>query len=510
MNGQIQVGNGARPRWWADERKALLALLGAALLLRVVSALTEHCIEHDGARFTEVARYFSDGRWFEGLDLWPRMSPLYPLLILGFGSGALISIVMGTLSILPVYFLARGIWDRRIATLSAGVVAFVPDSIDYGSVVMGEATFCFFFFCAMFFAWRGAERAAWYDFLLAGLSGGLAALTRPEGIYVLAATAGWAALRAITLKGWGRRALGVAITIVAFAITVFPYARWIHDHTNPPRWDISDSPFSQELKFQLGLSRVGNTTPDPFEGQVTKPLTYEEDRDKDRFGGLGGTLVHWAKQFVRLAGYALFPFLPIGLFRLRRQTGDWFVPLVGLGYSLPPLLMIYFALPFSHRYVLPAALFLAPIIALGLVAAAEWMKRLVPERRRFLAAGVALTILAAGFTVKGVKPGGAKRRNLVEAGLWIKANSGPRPMMATMDRRVEHYAEGYAVLASPVAATLKAQVAATKSQWVVVVPDGLWRMQHDWMAGLESIADLAHTVPASKERGDEVRIYRVK
>jgi 4-amino-4-deoxy-L-arabinose transferase-like glycosyltransferase len=491
-----------------DERRLLASLLAAAFVVRVAAALTTLVVPHDGARFTLMARYFEDGRWDEGLSVWPPMSPLYPILIWLFGSGAAVSVVLGTLTLLPVYALARAVWDRRIAGLAAGILAFLPDSIGYGSTVMGEMPFCFFFFCAMEMVRRAAEHGRRLDGVWAGIAGGLAALLRPEGIYVLAAAAVWPAARAATLGGWERRLSSAALAGVVFVAVVFPYARWVHEKTG--RWSINISPFTQELAHQMGLAAQGSTEPHPLEGAMVDVANeYEEERMAGKYGAVAGRLLHYTEQVVRLCGYALFPFLLWGAARLRRRADELFAAGVGFAYLLPPMLMLFARLPFSHRYLIPGVLFWAPVMALGLEGFGRWAARRIPEGRRARAAALGLGLLAAAFTVKAVRPSGLHRRTMADAGSWIRAHDdSPRPVLIAMDRRIGHYAEGYMHIAPMKFPRLLDMVRETGARWVVTVDKELARTEPGYPEALEKTYPLAHVVPRS-ERGHEVRIYRV-
>lgn len=492
--------------FFRDERRALATLVGAALLVRIVSALTMGIITHDYARYAVMARYFAAGRWEEGLDVWPRMSPLLPLLGAVFGSGIAVSVVLGALTVVPVYALARAVWDRRVATLSAGVVAFAPDMLILSAQGMTEPPFCFFFFSAVEFVRRWADRARWRDALLAGLAGGLAALTRPEGVYFVAALVGWTILRAFTLGGWGRRLAGAAAGLLVWAAVVSPYARWIHEKTG--RWDVADSPFSHGLKVKLGLTKEAyKGPPDPLDGLIVDVYTeYEEFRSEKRHGFVLGRLIHYNRQIIRICGYALYPFLLLGFLQVRRRAGDWLVLLVGLGYLIPPLLMLMLSLIFSHRYLLPGVLFWSPLMVLGLIRAGAFLARWTPEPRRGVAAAAFLLAMAAAFAVKGSRPRGYDRLTPVDAGRWVKEHSAPHPVILTNEGSASYYAEGYSFVAPARFERLAGEIARSRAQWIVLAQGNVARMP-GYKEGM-GVYELVHVVPAAGI-GEEIRIYRV-
>src|SRR5688572_5029041 len=115
---------------WAAMARPLRLLLLLALILRIAAAVTTLVINHDGARFTMSARAMAAGDWDAALNVEPRMPPLYPMLIHGVSTvtgslgraGALISVLCGTLLVIPLYLLARAMFGDRIAWLSGLVV----------------------------------------------------------------------------------------------------------------------------------------------------------------------------------------------------------------------------------------------------------------------------------------------------------------------------------------------------------------------------------------------------
>jgi hypothetical protein len=472
------------PRWYHDERKALAAILGGAFLARLICALTTFVIHKDGARFTLMARLFAEGRWDDGLNVWPRMSPLYPMLILGFGSGTAIAMILGTLTAIPIYFLAREIWDRRTATLAALVVAFLPDSVRYGAEVMSEAPFMFFFFTAMLFVHRAASKGRLVDFAMAGVAGALATLTRPEGIYVLAAAIAWTLLRGIA---W-RRVGGIAMTAVIFVVLLSPYARWIHEKTG--RWDFADSPVVAAVKNKLGLSKTAVVV--PGEAAVTAPV---EKPSKPM-------PVEYALTWLKVSGYVFLPFLVVGLAGIKRDWGHAFVLVIGGGYAIPPLLNLIVVTWFSARFLLPSMVWLSPIVALGLLRVHGWINR--PRLSIALFA-----VLLVALVAREARPNGLDRRTLVDAGEWIRANSTERPVLISMDRRVEHYAGGISEIAELRFDELQRQVTRTNAEWVVILPERMPRAEEGYLEKIERAWALAQVIPKSK-RGDEVRVYRTR
>src|SRR5262245_13111976 len=134
-----------------DRRDAALASLIAlaALVTRVTGALLSPFVRFDGSRYWLMTLHFQDGRWNDGLSVWPRMPPLLPMLMWLFGHGVGVCIVCGALAVVPLYLLAREVWGREVAVLSAGIAAVLPEAVITGSQVATEPVFCLMLFSAL-------------------------------------------------------------------------------------------------------------------------------------------------------------------------------------------------------------------------------------------------------------------------------------------------------------------------------------------------------------------------
>ncbi len=178
----------------------LALLCVGALLYRIVFlwAMPRVLDTADAIHYIETARHLAAGD-FWGYD--PKIPVLYPLL------GAflslfiqdmewacrMVSFVASVLLIVPVYMLARDIYDRRTACFSAIVVMFWPWLADYGCRVATEATAMSFWFFGAWLLARAVRRGgAWiwiapWPFLALYL-------TRAEGMFLLLAAPAIAAL----------------------------------------------------------------------------------------------------------------------------------------------------------------------------------------------------------------------------------------------------------------------------------------------------------------------------
>lgn len=497
-------------------RHALGALLLAALALRIAAAVNTHVINHDGARYTAGARAIQRGDWNEALHIEPRMPPLFPIAIAGLApvaggtglAGVLISILFGTLAAIPIYLLAREAFPRATALLSALLLAILPAWVSLASDVWTEPLFLCLLFSSFAATWFAGERPALWKYAIAGLFGGLAVLTRPEGIYAAAAIAGWGAIAAIVHRGerdrLPLRVAGPLLSLALFAVLLYPYSRWIRNELGI--WSFTPNQFAAQL---LGGPEVEKNFWEDFD---LDPKEFEGGRDESRFGRVPGKIFHALKNYHRVNGYVLLPFLLVGFFVMNRSrrpgTALPFLLVLAAGYAIPTWVGLFVGVPFGERYILPSFLILAPVTAAGLLWAWDRISRSWnPERARKIGIA-ALALLAVGSSVSSVRPHAMKRRTLADAGRWIRGEFGPGSTILSMDRRVEHYAEARAERVPAKFARLKELVAARRPAVIVLYESYLHRHEPGFERAVAEAWPLVHAIPEGK-RGAAVRIYRV-
>ena len=486
-----------------------LRVLGIILLLalafRVAAAINTKVINHDGARFTMSARAIVAGNWDAALNVEPRMPPLYPLLIAGLSkitgslgvAGAAISVLCGTLLVIPVFFLGRAVTNERIGALGAAVVAILPDLALVSGDVWTEPLFLLCFFVSVAAIWFAGERPSLAMHALAGLAGGLAVNSRPEGLYTLAAILGWGAIAAWIHRGeTERRVVRIAGPLLAAAIwiaLIIPYASWIHSRFG--FWSPTANQFAVKM---LGKPNVERSYTQGY--RVDEAKNSESGRDQESFGRVGGQLWYVLKIYLRSSGYIFLPLLIAGFFFIRGR-GAVFLYLIALGYAIPTWIGLAVGLPFDDRFALASFIALAPVIAAGMTGLWE---RLPESTRRPRVAAVAVSILVIGCAVRPFTPRDHRRLTLVDAGRWIRETYGPGKRILTMDRRVEHYADAWSERVPPTFEEMK-----TWAGPVVIYDPYVDRHEPGFEGKLKQHGRLVHTVPKGK-RGHEVRIYEFR
>ena len=225
---------------------------------------------HHGPMGTESTFYARLGENLAGGRGWLGMReqglqlfypPLYPLLIAAGTwvvrsaelAGRLTSLVFGTLMVLPMWSLARRAAGARVAALAATLAAVHPLFIASSTAVLSDATYLCFATCAWAWGLRMIEEEGRLWPVLAGISGGLAYLTRPEGLVFPILFLGLSLVSLVRHRAQLARRCAVAAG--AFAVTGAPYVIWLFTLTGQVHLEAkSGESFEYARRIAAGLS----------------------------------------------------------------------------------------------------------------------------------------------------------------------------------------------------------------------------------------------------------------
>jgi 4-amino-4-deoxy-L-arabinose transferase-like glycosyltransferase len=226
----------SRPRLAVALRSPELRWVGgltlAALALRVAFALS---IERESLPFNDMLFYHStakalaEGLGFISLDQNPtaRWPPAFPFLLSlvyrAFGSdhanAELMNAMLGAATVPLAYYAARRAFDRRTGLLAAGALAVMPGQILYAESILAEPLYTFVLvgILAMLVGLPDRRLSA----AAIGLAIGVAALTRGEGLLLLALppVVWWGAMpRRELLLRTGLAALAAVLAIAPWTV----------------------------------------------------------------------------------------------------------------------------------------------------------------------------------------------------------------------------------------------------------------------------------------------------
>jgi 4-amino-4-deoxy-L-arabinose transferase-like glycosyltransferase len=174
-------------------------------------------------------------------------------------SAQLTSSIAGVLLVIPMFFLGKELFGRRVGFGASLLFQCLPS----GGRVLGdglsEAVFLLFAVIALYFASRALRARSLLPVVLCGISGGLAYLTRPEGLLIVAAT-GIVLLASQIIRAWRRpwfNLLACGLTLVVATLAVAgPYMALIHGLT------VKQSAIRVGDKLRQLTERISQPAPD--------------------------------------------------------------------------------------------------------------------------------------------------------------------------------------------------------------------------------------------------------
>jgi hypothetical protein len=408
--------------------RVLLYWMPLAFLLRLFLVLRfEQVISPDGVQYVALGRNLIAGNFREGLSTY--WSPLYPLLV-GLSSlffrdpefaGRFVSVVAGSLLLIPSYRLIRNWYGERVASIGACLIALHPLLIYYSTVLLVESTYTLLFTCGVLAGWTALSGGRARSFLLAGVTFGACYLLKPEAagflLLLLVPALGRKLFdRASSFKTSARNSL---LLCAGFLLPAAPYLFYLREQTGA--WTLSEKTIGH--LWQGSRLAGGDLTPTILPlipdmstafVQLTKALRFEYEMFNLIFPPI----------FVLLAGLGLFRKTWTGS-RVRRELylfSFMAATLAGYAVTLPNI-----------RFLIPLMPLLLCWLSKGVVEFAEWVietllraegaRRFLPHVRKIIAPLIVASLLASllplsFYLLRGDKWGDYYGQKL--SAIWIK------------------------------------------------------------------------------------------
>jgi 4-amino-4-deoxy-L-arabinose transferase-like glycosyltransferase len=257
----------------------LLLILLLAFTLRLLSArFLMGSIDSEGADYARIAENLLNGKGYVGIavpgvELWHP--PLFPLLIASVSlithqselAGRLISVSMGTLLVLPVYFITLHLYDRKVAYVAALLAACHPLLVGFASTVFSETTYMTFVLSGAYWSIRCLRLQTARAFVLAGGFFGLAYLTRQEAtLYPFLTIAVLTGIALINRQQIRQIALRSCLLLSTFLILAIPFVVWLSAETGQFRWQAMSS-----ITLPIAMPEIAGSNVD----QVTLGISEE-------------------------------------------------------------------------------------------------------------------------------------------------------------------------------------------------------------------------------------------
>jgi 4-amino-4-deoxy-L-arabinose transferase-like glycosyltransferase len=386
----------------------------------------------DSPKFLKMARLFQEGEFREALRMYYH--PLYPLLvgyvdhISGMGlevAATSISILLGSLGIVPLYRLAELAMGPKVAIMAAFTYAFLPRLVSVESEIMTEGLYIFLFLSALYLGWIGFRERSISHLACAGLLSGAAYLTRVEGL-ILLLVVGWGMVFVIREKVFGPGALKVAGGLLVFVSTFLLIASgfllWV-------RSELGYWGYTTKWSARITLEDVPT-----YEHPPGRPERQKEW--KKSLGELKGAVLFSLYLLLR-SSQGLFIFLVPLVFSRKRGQGDiparLFLASLILVYLLGLTLGGYKGVTLTHRHFLLPLVLGMPWLGLG-------MLRLIESRYR-VPSLVLILLLVCGGLAENLRPRRYLHTAFKEAGKWLKRNSLKGAVVLSTKEAIGYYAQ---------------------------------------------------------------------
>ena len=454
----------------------LSGLIALSLLVRIYESHFHPLIANDGITFIDLAKHIFSSNYGETFRS-THHHPFYPFLIktLSIFSdnyeaiARIISLVSGSLLIIPIFFLARGLYGPRVALVSSLFIIFDRNLAFISTQVLSESLYLFLLCLGIYCGWLVLERTSLVFFTTISFS--LAYLTKPEGIlglaifflwYLINQRFVWKATLAHLIRA------GVSIIIIFLAVAS-PYLIFLHNQLGT--WTLSGKSYGLQAfllkdtsEGWLSLTKDGRQTlsealydPNSEVGRHIKEkgrLSLMTNFDRGNFKKF------FKDSFIYLIDMALpwVVFLSlVGLFRQAWSRDRLQAELYLLSFfAYPMILFSLFFLP-KPRHLLP----MVPIVALwaakGISELAAWVHETLKGSFGIcysLQSNKGLAIIAVIFLLPSVlfifNPNRAKPDTWVrDIGEEIRKNLPPNPIIMTTDSKISYYAGGVVPILSP-------------------------------------------------------------
>ncbi len=458
-------------------RSKLLILLGLSVVVRVIQNQLTLLISRDSVDYIALSQHFARGEYKELLahDYHPLYQSLIGLLGMVMGdfetAGYIISIIMGSLAVIPLYYLGRNIFGETAGLVGAFLFVFHPYMVRFSADVLTDPTYLCFFLSALWFGYCGLEGRGTRWFILSGVFGGLAYLTRPEGIGVVGLVGLWiigGSILNLRQNWWSMIGKGMTV-LVAFLIFAMPYIIYLHEETG--RWILTKKKSVGVLigidEFQLPEPEIPGQpssmlVPDhgerSFPGLFSSALAAAPGDDQGpKPKGLASHITSCFKvlnKFAETVHPVLFPLFLLSLgWRIRRgesQRGDFYLlSHIIFYYFVLCLLVVTYSYTVSRRHLLPLNALVLLWSGDGLVLIAQWVSARAAStwkaRWRGLSKETLLVLLCLMILImlpKTLKVMRKDKLGVKEAGVWIQSQGIESPVEISNFTRIGYYAGG--------------------------------------------------------------------
>jgi Dolichyl-phosphate-mannose-protein mannosyltransferase len=419
-------------------RRPLLAIALLAAILHGAGIFRSPLPAQDGLKFLRVARQFHQRPWADvvrGTD----QHPLYPATIaliqpLLTRSGAdswriaaqLVSALASVLTLIPIYLLARGLFDPATAAMAALLFVLLPLPAEVGHDTLSDPLALLAFSASMACGTSALRSPRLGPAIGCGIAAGLGYLARPEiavaplAVVLVGALQG---LRGVSLQDRRALAIRMATLSIGFLAMVGSYA-------------VVKGEVSEKLALRRGVA-ISSIHDAPAKSSRALPglddakwdFAAKEEAESHPVG-LTGALGMLGARWAEAMGLVLVPLALWGAWRNRSGAGLLFAYM-----AMFAAILIRHAMTFgylSSRHTLSLLVVSLPFAAAAIMEAVRavraWRERRSPgsvARTTYLRVLAVAAILAIALAVQFHRPPHQSRWGHGEAGRWLAAHASP-------------------------------------------------------------------------------------
>jgi hypothetical protein len=441
-------------------RRIPLFLFLTALIVRLSYYFLyakDEVVNNDASTYIKLGRLLAAGDFSTGFNsFWTPFYPLVLAIVSLFSSSLMlpavfVSIIAGSLAAPATYYLIKQSYSRREAVIAAVIAIIYPhlltSTFNYGT----ENIYLLLLTFALITGWNGLTKNSTANFFITGLLLGCAYLTRPEAVGYVFFFAPLIFLKNFKGQGVFSRSSvkNVAVLALGLALLAAPYIIYIRSTTGS--WSISP-------KFKAHIS--GTNFSDTIFDKNFNPVPKLHPPSTDGTGkifikSILFNLQSAHKQFPYFFPPFLLVFVGLGLFRAR-WNGSRFRREIYLLFFCGVTILCYVLTIIEVRYFYVLLPILFGWMARGIVEIEDWLRESLQHLsfgKLFAANLYIFPILSLILIVLYTLPlnsfmrssDGAWQFSQYEqrnAGLWLKENAKPAPIIMSNDFRPAFYAEG--------------------------------------------------------------------
>lgn len=408
----------------------VLVFIGA-FAVRFYLAFFSNIITPDGLMYIKTARLIELGESKKLMEF--TFIHLYPYLVLlahkifpdWETAGRMVSVLMGSLAVIPLFLLTKSMFGLRIASITALFYIINPRLADYSADVLREPVFWFFSITALWLAWEGISRGNLIWMILSNVSTALAAFARIEGIAVFVMILLWIIWYFLKSKRDPKRLfLYLFIYIFTFPVLLLPFI-FIFSETFA-KWDFGFTLMKIWLLITSKSSEALELPPDTIHAVRPELVTFLELAKSHRYViFISDILLKLVKSlnvvFFFLALIGIFGRKNVAYSKNEIPVAIWF----GV-FFLTAFLYIIKVYYFSTRHGTLLAFPMLIWAGIGFLELKEqicsWIKKIYPSASltKHMTVILVFAILIA-ILPKTLSPGGYEKRELKGAGIYLKA-----------------------------------------------------------------------------------------